>query len=272
MAMLAQAGDPPGYGLAFDAEFLATGHDLSPLNLPRESLSTQVVIYRPGTTPFPGGLPGLIADSLPDTWAEKVQRIIYPTITTLLGKLAAVGNRGPGAISFTPALDEDEDTVSANLAKLADEANRIAREPEVLRIEQIDQALKKGSPSLGGAHPKMTALLPETGEVLSVNEVLVGGVIPQGYNPCVLKFSPEDEEGGGAVEYAFARMAQASGLNVARPYLVNDGVRKHFATARFDRNRGPDGAIRRRHVHTLSGLLHHRSSYYDVWRFCWWDT
>jgi hypothetical protein len=52
MAELAQAGSPPEYALAFMPEFLKRGHDLSPLNLPLQSLGSEALIYREGTTPL----------------------------------------------------------------------------------------------------------------------------------------------------------------------------------------------------------------------------
>lgn len=260
LATLAQAGDPPVYALEFDPKFLATGHDLSPLRLPRESLSTRAAIFRPGDSPFEGGLPGLIADSLPDSWGAKVQRATYPEVRTLLGRLAAVGNRGPGAITFEPRLDQDETTSAFNLAQLAVEADRLARQPEVLQAERVDRALQKGGSSLGGIHPKISAFLPDQGDLIDLREVFVGGTPPNGCQFCVLKFSPEDDEGGGAVEYAFARAAMAAGINVARPYLVHDGRRRHFACVRFDRPQGPGYSFRRLHAPTLSGLLHQQPS------------
>jgi serine/threonine-protein kinase HipA len=42
--------------------------------------------------------------------------------------------------------------------------------------------------------------------------------------------------------------------------LVNDGRRRHFAAERFDRYLASDGTTAKRHVHTLSGLLHRRAS------------
>lgn len=260
MATLGQAPDRLAFALAFDPEFLASGHDLSPLNLPRETLPTQPTIYRPGNSPFEGGLPGLIADSLPDSWGAKVQRAAFPDVRSLLGRLAVVGNRGPGAITFEPRYDQDSNTASVNLARLAAEASDLARRPDVLQAEQIDAALRKGGSPLGGIHPKIAAFLPEGSHVIERASVLVGDTLPEGHQFGVLKFSPEDDEGGGAVEYAFTCTAQAAGINVAAPYLISAGTRRHFASVRFDRSRGRDGTARRWHVHTLSGFLHKRAS------------
>ena len=75
-----------------------------------------------------------------------------------------------------------------------------------------------------------------------------------------MKLSPLDDEGGGAVEFAFWKMAKNAGIRVPHACLVHDGERRHFASARFDRYLRPDGTWGRRHVHTLSGFLHRRAS------------
>jgi serine/threonine-protein kinase HipA len=258
MAELVQAGNPPEFALAFRSDFLRLGHDLSPLNLPLQTLGTAPLIFREGSTPFPGGLPGILADSLPDSWGAKLQRIAHPGLTTLLGKFAAVGNRGPGALTFEPMLDSADTPPSANLAALAAEANRVAKLPEVLTTQEVDRQLANAGSSLGGAQPKITAFLPENAGVISLSDILISGTPPAGTRPCILKFSPEDDEGGGVVEYAFALMAQRAGIKMSPCYLVHDGNRRHFATARFDRVRSSKGIFVRRHVHTLSGLLHKR--------------
>lgn len=260
MATLAQAGDPPEYALAFDPEFLAAGHDLSPLKLPRESLTPSPIIYREGTSPFPGGLPGLIADSLPDSWGRRMQQLAYPGIKTLLGRFAAVGVRGPGAITFEPMFGTNDEATPVNLARMAEEAARLAKTPSELTSERVDELLVKGNTGLGGAQPKTTAHLPEGSTLLDLKEVLVEGQAPKGYRSYILKFSPLDDEGGGCTEYAFSEIARRAGINVAPSCLVNDGKRRHFATLRFDRIRNSDGSHGRRHIHSLSGMLHQTAS------------
>ena len=261
MATIAQGGDPPEYALAFESAFLATGHDLSPYRLPRESLSDRAIIYREGDSPFPGGLPGLIADSFPDSWGRLLQRVTYPGLKTLLGQLAAIGARGPGALTYEPILDSSAgEAVTANLSRLAEEAARLSKTPAQLTPQTVDRILAEGGSSLGGAQPKITAYLPDGETLLDLREIQTGGQLPSGFSPCILKFSPLDDEGGGTVEYAFSEMARRAGLNVAQSCLVNDGHRRHFATFRFDRFRQADGTMGRRHVHSLSGMLHQRAS------------
>lgn len=262
MGRLTHREDDSAHFLEFEPSFLQLGHDLSPVAFPLEQMA-QPRVFRAGDSPFPGGLPGFIADSLPDAWGERVMRAELPQITTILGKLAAIGRRGPGAITFEPALGSgsDAENSSVELAALAERAAALASsKPAALTTDDVNTALAKGGSSLGGAFPKTTAHLPLSVDVLDKREILIGGPTPAGHAPCILKFSPADSDGGGAVEFAYMKMAKAAGIRVPRTCLVYDGRRRHFAAARFDRYRTSHGTIAKRHVHTLSGLLHRRAA------------
>ncbi|OAM89637.1 type II toxin-antitoxin system HipA family toxin [Termitidicoccus mucosus] len=265
MGTLAYRPDGPFYALELEREFMALGHELSPLNLPLDSFARGPRVFRPGDSPFEGGLPGLIADSLPDSWGERMLKLEVPGLNSVMGKLAAIGERGPGAITFEPVLGKgaDTETVSANLAELARDAAKFAKRsatPIVLTSSAVDAALARGGGSLGGAFPKVSAHIPESGEFLELKNILIGGATPPSHVPSVLKLSPFDDEGGGSVEFAFWLMAKKAGIRVPRACLVHDGERRHFACARFDRYQRADGIWARRHVHTLSGMLHRRAS------------
>lgn len=262
MAALTYREEDGAHFLEFDPGFLQLGHDLSPVNLPLERLA-QPRVFRTGDSPFAGGLPGLIADSLPDAWGDRVLRAERPEIRTIVGKLAAIGRRGPGAITFDPAIGSgvDANASPVNLSALAARAATLATsQPAPLGTDAVTAALARGGSSLGGAYPKTTAHLPLGSDTLERREILVGGATPAGHVPCILKFSPADPEGGGTVEFAYMKLAKAAGIHVPRSCLVHDGVRRHFAVERFDRAVAPDGTTRRRHVHTLSGMLHQRAS------------
>lgn len=260
MATLAFRADLNAFALEFDARFTSGGHDLSPLHLPLQQFGRGVHLFRPESSPFAGGLPGLIADSLPDAWGERLLRQQAPEIRTVMGKLAAVGSRGPGAITFEPAHEFGSGASKANLAELALAADALRHSPSPITTGDIDQVLARGGSSLGGAFPKITAHLPLTGGPYDKKEILIGGPTPPGHVPSILKFERESDEADGAVEYAFSLMARAAGLRAPVTGLVHDGRRRHFACARFDRYQRPDGSWDRRHVHTLAGLLHRRAS------------
>ena len=262
MAVLAYRQDLNAFALEFEPAFISEGHDLSPLHLPMEIYGKGVHVFHNESTPFPGGLPGLIADSLPDAWGEKLLRQEMPEVRTIMGKLAAVGRRGPGAITFEPSLGSGSDTENtvANLGEMARAADAFRSASFPLSTDQINHALARGGSSLGGAYPKIAAHLPLGNATLDKREILVGGPTPPGHAPCILKFERENDEADGAVEFAFQLMAKEAGLRVPQSCLVNDGQRHHFATARFDRYRRQDGTWGRYHIHTLAGMLHRRAS------------
>lgn len=260
MATLAYRADLNAFALEFDARFTAQNHDLSPLHLPLQQFGRGVHLFSSDSSPFAGGLPGLIADSLPDAWGEKLLRQQAPEIRTVMGKLAAVGSRGPGAITFEPAHEFGSGATVTNLADLSHAADALRNAPIPISTGDIDQALARGGSSLGGAYPKVAAHLPLTEGKIDKREILIGGPTPPDHAPCILKFEREGDEADGAVEYAFSLMAHAAGLRTPRTYLVHDGRRRHFACARFDRHQRPDESWGRRHVHTLAGMLHRRAS------------
>ena len=262
LGVLAYRPDGPVHALELDSGFLASGHDLSPLSLPVVTFASGPRLFRPGDTPFAAGLPGLVSDSLPDAWGERMLRNELPGLRTVLGRLAAIGQRGPGAITYEPVLGAgaDRDATSANLAALAGDADALRASPVPLSTEHVNAALAKGGSSLGGAFPKTSAHLRLEGDLIERREILVGGPAPTGYAPCILKFARSTDEAEGAVEFAFWLMARDAGIRMPRACLVHDGERRHFASERFDRYRRPDGIMARRHVHSLSGMMHRRAS------------
>ena len=109
--------------------------------------------------------------------------------------------------------------------------------------------------SAGGARAKaLIAWNPET------NEVRTGQVPPPpGFQPWILKFDGVrdqqmgEPEGYGCIEFAYHRMAVASGIEMMECRLYEEGGRAHFMTKRFDRN--PDNS--KIHMHSLCGLAHY---------------
>lgn len=264
MATLAHNAREQSYALQFTEEFLKTGHDLSPVHLPVARVGAGLQVFRPGSTPLHAGLPGLIADALPDAWGERMLKHELPELRTTMGKLAALGQRASGAISFEPVIGQgaDEAVGRVSLAAIAREADAFRAEPVSLDRNAVNLALAHAGGTLGGAFPKLSAFLPNTteGTTLSLHELLVGGATPPDHQPVILKLERLGDETEGAVEFAFWRMAKRAGLRVPPAWLVEDEGRRHFATARFDRVKTDTGVWRRLHVHSLSGMLHKQAA------------
>ncbi len=258
--------DRPAAIFQFDAEFAQSGIEVAPLAMP-----LRVAPYAfPGLNPETfHGLPGLLADSLPDrygssvmdSWLEAQGR--DPGDASAVERLCYVGSRGMGALEFVPALANAESSDDAiHLDALVELATEVLSEREELvaslkRGEERDamrQMLSVGT-SAGGARAKaVIAWNPATDELRS-------GQLDAGpdFEQWLLKFdgvkdgrSPGETDGYGLIELAYARMAAAAGVEMMPCRIWAEGGRKHFMTKRFDR---ADGG-RRLHMQTLGALSH----------------
>ncbi len=234
-----------GIVFEYDPAFIATGHELSPFNLPLRS-GVQV---RGGDK-----LPGLFDDSLPDAWGRRVmlewfrQQGTAGHDVTPLAMLAFVGAHGMGALTYEPARDAVEhpwSTVSLDALQAA-----------ALRAEQAGEIdlnlLAEVGSSAGGARPKALIALPRKG----TGRTLAGaGEVPTTHDAWLVKFDTSPDGTHGPMEEAYAQMARAGGVEMPETRLLEtkvDGrVRRHFAVKRFDR----EGADRIHH-HTLAAMLH----------------
>lgn len=247
----------------YDPDFVALGVQVAPVKMPLDG----------GVYSFPSlnpvsfhGLPGMLADSLPDKFGNAVldawvrARGERPESLTAIDRLCYTGTRGMGALEFRPALfdkgDEAESVRVDDLARLAAEVLRRRTEARAtLAPGVVDYApiLKVGS-SAGGARAKALIGWNEaTGEVRSGQTRL-----PEGFGYWLLKFDGldgngdkegSDRGGYGRVEYAYHLMAREAGLEMSECRLW-DGL--HFMTRRFDRLPG-GGKL---HMQSLAALEH----------------
>ena len=177
------------------------------------------------------GLPG--RDAAPADFSP-VERLCY------------IGARGMGALEFKPALVRESKTATPiEIAELTDLAQQVLEHRSSLltnlgdREEAMATIIRIGT-SAGGARAKaLIAWNPET------NEVRTGQVTPPpGFQPWILKFDGVrdqllgESEGYGRIEFAYHRMAAASGIEMTECRLYEEGGRAHFMTRRFDRDPG----------------------------------
>ncbi len=224
-----------------DPAFLARGLDLSPFRL---RLRPGLIMGPP--TPFEG-LHGLFADSLPDGWGRLlVDRSVAaaggePGALSPLDRLAFVGSRGMGALTFLP------ERVLAS-GEAPDDLDWYAREARALEAGRAAaglDALLRANGGSAGARPKLLMTLdPVTGAMRADTGE------DEGEAWLVKLPSRADGRHAGRVEHAYALMARAAGITMPETRLL-PGRDAYFAVRRFDR--GPAGRI---HVHTLAGLLH----------------
>jgi serine/threonine-protein kinase HipA len=218
------------------------------------------------------GLPGLLADCLPDKFGNALIDVWLAQQQRPIGSFDAVerllytGSRGMGALEFVPAKGP-RSTKSAEihidaLVKLASEvlSNREGLKHSFAEGESLNalrEILRVGT-SAGGARAKaVIAWNPRTQEVRS-------GQVPagEGFEYWLLKFDGvqnnkdkdlADPQGFGAIEYAYYLMARAAGINMSKCRLLEENGRRHFMTKRFDR--GPDGD--KIHMQSLAALMHY---------------
>jgi len=244
-------------------EFGKSGFELSPIHLP---------LARRGPISFPQlqrsesfqGLPGLLADSLPDAFGNAVIRRYFEQHGTPdaalspVQKLLYIGSRAMGALEFRPALDRMDGRADEALqvARLVDEARRIIEGDTEVAVPEMMQV----GASAGGARAKALILWnPDAGSVKSAFaprqagdehwliklDGVTGGA---GGHVVVKEFAPGPF---GRIEYVYSRMARAAGVEMADTHLLRERDFAHFMTKRFDR----DGDARI-HMHSLGGLQH----------------
>lgn len=234
----------------YDAAFRTRGFELSPFRLPvsmEEPVEERERTYH--------GLHGLFNDSLPDGWGMRImdrafrQRGVDPAALTPLDRLAFLGDRTMGALTYHPCSEPDEPALKLDLTAIAAQSQRILEGS----AEKVLPAIVRAGGSPMGARPKIVAGVSE-----DFTHLVTGTpAIPLGYSHWLIKFSAEvDRPDAGAIEMAYAAMARAAGITFPRThqFTTRDG-RGHFGVERFDRD--PRVPSRRIHTHTFAGLLHH---------------
>ncbi len=252
----------------YDPAFQSSGIEVAPLTMP---LSDRIYSFPslPRETFY--GLPGLLADSLPDdfgnalisAWLVKEGR--DPGSFNPVERLCYTGDRGMGALEFYPAkgpsVAKSEPVDIEALVELASEilTRRHHLQGSFSALDRkgsLQKILRVGT-SAGGARAKaIIAWNKDTGEVRS-------GQIKteRGFSYWLLKFDGvsgnedkelEDPAGFGLIEYAYYKMAKAAGIEMEKCRLLKENGRNHFMTRRFDR---PDSG---RKIHMLSfGAMEH---------------
>lgn len=201
-------------------------------------------------------LPGLLSDTLPDSWGQLVLRrdmrqhgIQQPTPLQMLTWL---GTRTMGALTFRPVDGPTPTAVTlVDLDRVQDEMLRhlADAQPQDLPADALTRAAGSGG---GGARPKFTAAYTPDGTL-----VVDDGTVPDGSTPWLVKLhSDDDTEYLSAIEATYLQMAADAGISVCDHRLLagSSGVR-YLAVLRFDRVTVPGGQPSRVHMATAAGLL-----------------
>jgi serine/threonine-protein kinase HipA len=250
------------YAFRFTPELQRSGIDPAPLQMPAQQNQTHLFTDLPIATYH--RLPAMLSDALPDDFGNALinrymaERGIAPQQITPLDRLAYMGERAMGALTFRPARGPAAHKATAiALANLVQQARKAVRgqiDSEADTEASLRSIIDVGT-SAGGARAKaVIAWNPAT-------HAIVSGQLnaPEGFEHWLLKFDGMglDSELGsgqhyGRIEYAYHLMARAAGIDMMPCRLLEENGRAHFMTQRFDR--APDGV--RHHIQTLCAMQH----------------
>ena len=213
------------------------------------------------------GLPGLLADSLPDNYGNKlirawlIQNGRAADSMNSVEQLCFVGTRAMGALEFEPSRERKSyHTKSVEIDSLVKTASDILKGKEKFRSnlidpnrEEMEDILRIGT-SAGGARPKaIIAYNKDSGEVRSGQSR-----VPSGFEHWMIKLDGVSTEqfgqssGYGRVEMAYYLMARDCGLDIMESKLLEENGRAHFMTKRFDRA----DSETKHHIQTFCAMEH----------------
>lgn len=262
-----------GFGaFEYSTDFIKSGLELSPLKMP---LSDFVYTFSDLSRETFKGLPGMVADSLPDdfgnsvlnAWVASQGRL--PSSITPLERLRYTGNRGMGALEYLPArklkgFNAFHPIEIHELVKIAQDVLDSYSSFEVHLANSGHQdreamlALLSVGTSAGGARPKAVLAFNQ-----DFTQVRSGQTkVPSGFTHYLMKFDGVSEHnknketfgdpmGFGAMEYVYYLMAKECGIDMMPCRLLDEGDRRHFVTQRFDRV-----GNEKIHIQSLNGIAH----------------
>lgn len=247
----------------YDEHFVGKGLEPSPLMMPVK----QGRIYSFGNLNRDVfyGLPGMLADSLPDTYGralfDKWLSMVGRTSGNPIETLCFLGQRCMGALEFEPATGPITTDMKIEIDSLVEVAKEALSKKEEFgtnldadRKAAIAEILRLGT-SAGGQRAKaVIAYNKETGEVRS------GQVqAPTGFDYYLIKLDGVSAEAGfketenfGRLEFSFSLLAKECGIEMTECTLIEENGRAHFLTKRFDRVNG-----NKIHMQTLCGIAHY---------------
>jgi len=252
----------------FEPSFLRDTLDLSPLMMPAMAGGRTIFSFPElGRSEVFRGLPGLLADSLPDRFGS----ILIDAWLARNGRpagsmnpveiLCYIGSRGVGALEYEPPSAGNVATATKieieEMVKLANEMlsgrSDFSANLTAGKNKALSDILKTGT-SAGGARAKaVIAFNEKTGEIRSGQ-----ASTPKGFRHWLLKFDGVSDRqmgfthGYGRVEMAFHLMAKDCGIEMTECRLLEENGRAHFMTRRFDRSNEGEKI----HMQSLCAMRH----------------
>ena len=248
----------------YDSDFLKSGIEISPIMMPLSN----IVYEFPSLSGEPFfGMPGLVVDSLPDTFGNKVieQWLASQGKSirdfTAIDRLCYTGKRGMGALEYVPASSELSDiNENINVSEMVKFASNVLNKRESITLNAQEaltysQLVQVGS-SAGGARAK--ALIAWNAKT---NEIKSGQLnLDKDYDYRLMKFDNvlkngdhglEDVPEYTLIEYAYYKMALDAGIQMNECRIYSNNGENHFMTKRFDRVDG-----KKIHMQSLGAMAH----------------
>ena len=253
-------------GFEYFPDFVASGLEVSPIHMPLLAGKIYRFPQHLNNTGYPStfhGLPGLLADALPEKFGNRLLGAMLAkqgrTLEDMgvLERLSYLGSRGMGALEFEPALALERNALLpvdvpdlVNLARdvLSEQSSRSLSAEEAT----LETLIAVGT-SAGGAKAKAVIAINDQGDIVSGQSDA-----PDGFQHWLLKFDDVDNEELasskelGRMEYAYHLMALEAGIEMTECRLLEKGGLSHFMTRRFDRFE--DG--RKLHIQSFCALAH----------------
>ena len=256
--------DKPYASFEYDGDFLKSGIEISPIMMPLSNIVYEFPIL--SGEPF-FGMPGLVVDSLPDSFGNKVieqwlaSRGKSIKDFTAIDRLCYTGKRGMGALEYVPASSEISDiNENINVSEMVKFASDVLNQRKTVTLNAREaltysQLVQVGS-SAGGARAKALIAWNE-----KTNEIKSGQlVLDKDYDFWLMKFDNVSKNGDHGIEdvpeytlieYAYYKMALDAGIRMNECRIYSNAGENHFMTKRFDRVNG-----KKIHMQSLGAMAH----------------
>lgn len=250
---------------SYDKNFLKSNIQLSPIFMP---LSENEYIFRDLSYKTFLGLPGLLADSLPDKFGTSILFDWLATQGRLIDdfgpveRLLYIGKRGMGALEYYPSYIKNETSTNIYLDRIVDLCNEILNSDKHPGTKEMDlRNLIKIGTSAGGARAKAIVAYNRSIDKFKSGQIDAG----LGYDYYILKFDgitknkdkdKVDSIYSTRIEYAYYLMAINAGINMSESELLIRDNKYHFMTKRFDRYIDDFGVMKKIHMQSLCAINH----------------
>lgn len=250
----------------YDKRFITNNLNVAPIRMPLSSRIYSFPELRNSVT-FKG-LPGFLADSLPDKYGNELINIWLArngrpeNSLNPVELLCFIGNRGMGALEFEPStFSAKGGSHSLEISSLIETTMQLLESREKFEThtdhamqDALLDVLKMGT-SAGGARPKAIIAYNEATGIIRSGQTLQD----KGFEHWLIKFDGVNDAqfgasyGYGRVEIAYYKMAIDAGVKMMESRLIEEEGRAHFMTKRFDRKKGNQKI----HVQTFCALQHY---------------